>query len=45
MDWGALIDIVVIPLAFIVGRYSRRYEVLRVRRRYKQDVGDFIRGR
>lgn len=45
MDWAALVGIIAIPLAFFAGRYSRRYEVLRVRRRYKQDVGDFIRGR
>lgn len=45
MNWAALIDIVVIPLAFFAGRYSRRYAVLRIRRRYKQNVGEFIRGR
>ena len=45
MNWWAMAEIVTIPLAFLVGRYSRRYSVIRVKRRYRQNVGEYIRGR
>ena len=45
MNWWAIVDIAVVPLTFLAGRASARYEILRVRRRYRQNVGEFIRGR
>jgi len=45
MDWLTAADVLVIPAAFILGRYSSRFRFIRVRRRYKQDVSQFIRGR
>ncbi len=45
MNWLALIDIVTIPAAFALGRYSARFRFVRIKRHYKQNVGEFIRGR
>ncbi len=45
MNWWAAAEVITIPLAFLVGRYSRRYNVIRVKRHYRQDVGHYIRGR
>jgi hypothetical protein len=41
---AVLIAVVGIPAAFATGRYSARYRFVRVRRRYRQDVREFIRG-
>ncbi|MCI0182556.1 hypothetical protein MM817_00816 [Acidibacillus sp. S0AB] len=45
MDWYLIGEVVTVPLAFAIGRYSRRYRFIRVKRRYRQDIGEFIRGR
>ncbi len=37
--------IILIPTAFFAGRYSTRYQFVRIKRRYKQNVNEFIRGR
>ena len=45
MDWYLLLGIIAVPSAFVLGRYSARYRFIRVKRRYRQNVGEFIRGR
>lgn len=45
MDWTVIIGLAAILIAFLGGRFSARYRFLRIRRRYKQNVGEFIRGR
>ena len=45
MDWWAVAEVVTVPLVFILGRYSARYRFIRIKRRYKQNVNEFIRGR
>lgn len=45
MDWYLVLNIVTVPVAFVIGRYSARYRFIRIKRRYRQNVGQFIRGR
>ena len=45
MDWYLALNIVTVPVAFVIGRYSARYRFIRIKRRYRQNVGQFIRGR
>lgn len=45
MSWYLLAGGFAIPVAFALGRYSARYRFIRIKRRYKQNVGEFIRGR
>ncbi|WP_160327171.1 hypothetical protein [Ferroacidibacillus organovorans] len=45
LNWLAILDAISIPAAFVAGRYSTRFRFVRVRRRYKQNVDSFIRGR
>lgn len=45
MNWYLVLEIVAVPAAFVLGRYSARYRFIRVKRRYRQNVGEFIRGR
>lgn len=43
--WWLTGAIVLIPVSFLAGRYSSRYQFVRIKRHYKQNVGEFIRGR
>ncbi len=45
MDWWAAACVIIAPVTFSLGRYSARFHFIRVKRRYKQNVGEFIRGR
>ncbi|MCY0902120.1 MAG: hypothetical protein OWU32_08045 [Firmicutes bacterium] len=45
MDWFTGVDLLALPVAFAVGRYSARFRFVRVKKRYKQNVSQFIRGR
>lgn len=45
MDLWAVAEVVTVPLVFILGRYSARYRFIRIKRRYRQNVNEFIRGR
>ncbi len=45
MNWWLTGAIALVPAAFLAGRYSSRYQFVRIRRRYKQNVNEFIRGR
>lgn len=45
MNGLIILEIVALPIAFAAGRFSVRYRFMRIKRRYKQNVGEFIRGR
>ena len=45
MDWWALSQIITLPVAFVLGHRFSRYTFVHIRRKHKQDIGNFIRGR